>query len=159
MYDNQISLNNIIINRSISLLENKYNVTFNKTVYELQAENQLVADTLNRLLSELGVCLEKLSYYTLLKYYHKNLILSLADVNYLGIGKKDLITSLQYLMDDTNAKRYKGQILPTIQLALNNIPVCPIKRLFTVILVLDRLGIDEGIACICNLLYMGGLQT
>ncbi len=178
MFDEKMSLNNIIINfesvllieydeqsvdvivdRTIRLLEDHYNVNFNKTITELQAENQLTADTLNKLVTDIGVCIEKLTFYTMLKYYHKNLVLSLSDVNYLGMGKKDLITALQYMMDVDYQKRYKDQVLQTISLALNNIPICPIKRLFIIILVMDKLGVDEGISCIANLLYMGGLQV
>lgn len=178
MYDKNMSLNNIIVNfesvlsieynedsvdsiisKSIDILENKYNVTFNKSIYELQAENQLVADTLDKLLSELRVCIEKLSFYILLKFYHKNLTISLADVNYLSVGKVDLIKSLRYLMDVDSQKINKGNILPTLQLALNNIPICPIKRLFIILLVLDILGVDEGVAVITYLLYLGGLQV
>ena len=85
MLDNTISLNNIlvslegvlkleasgelkvdeILNSAVSRLENAYNCTFDRDVWALQAENQLTADNINRLLKDVKQCLEQLSLYIL----------------------------------------------------------------------------------------------
>ena len=41
--------------------------------------------------------------------------------------------------------------------ALNNVEMSQIKRLFIVMLVMEKLGIHEGVAACAQLLYIGGL--
>lgn len=177
MYDNSIALNNIltsfestlsiemsgemkvneIIDAAVQRLENTYGCTFDRDVYALQSESQLVADNINLLLKDVQQCLAMMSFYTNLKMFHTNMAILLSDVNYLGYAKEQLLTALQYLMYEKEYKRHAEDIITPLYNTLNNIDMCSIKRLFIILLMLDRLGIIEGVAIVAQLLYIGGI--
>ena len=48
-------------------------------------------------------------------------------------------------------------LVPALVGALNNVEMSQIKRLFIVMLVMEKLGIYEGVAACAQLLYIGGL--
>lgn len=146
-----------VINAAIGRLEDTYGLTFDRDVYSIQSESQLSADSINHLLREIQSCLEQLSFYINLKLYHKNYTLTLSDINYLGYSKKQLLTSLKYLQDANAYKKRHDSIIKPLSNALNNIGLCTNKRLFYVLLMLDRLGITEGVSIVAQLLYLGGL--
>lgn len=177
MLDNQISLNNILVSfegtlkiehleearvedcirDAIARLEETYGTKLDKSVYALMDENQLTADNLNLFLRDIKACLEQMSLFIQLKLYHKNFAVTLADVNYLGYAKKSLLTALKYLQDATEYTRHRDDVITPLYNTLNNINMCSIKRMFVVMLMFDRLGIDEGVAIMAELLYLGGL--
>lgn len=177
MFDTECSLNNVlvglegvlkieytaesrvtdVIQKAIDRLENTYGTTFDKDVYSLQRENQLTADNINLFLRDIRTCLEQLSFFVELKLYHKNFGITLADVNYLGYAKKQLLTALRYLQDANLAKSHHDEVITPLYNTLDNISMCATKRLFVQMLMLDRLGISEGVAIVAQLLYMGGL--
>lgn len=177
MLDNTIALNNIlvsfegalriemtgdqkvnsIIEQAIERLENTYSCKFDKSIYEIQAENQLLADSVNILLRDIEQCLSQLALYIDLKMYHKNLSIFLADVNYLGYARDQLLTGLQYLMDEAQSRRYAKDVIQPLYSTLNNIPTNAIKRIFIIMLMFDRLGVYEGVSVVAQLLYLGGL--
>ena len=177
MFDTEVSLQNIltsiegvlkieyaedirvdeVINKAIERLENTYGTTFDKDVYTLQQENQLTADNINLFLRDVRACLEQLSFYISLKLHHKNFSITLADVNYLGYAKSQLLTALKYLQDCNLAKAHHEEVITPLYNTLNNISMCQVKRLFIDMLMLDRLGISEGVAIVAQLLYIGGL--
>lgn len=180
MLDNTVSLNSIlvslegvlkleasgelkvdeILDSAIARLENAYNnCSFDRDVWTLQAENQLTADHINHLLKDIKQCLEQLSLYINLKLYHKNPNVALSDVNYLGYAKTQLMSCLKYLQDADLSRQYRSTIIPPLHNTLNNISMCTVKRLFIVMLMLDRLGIDEGVSIVAQLLYIGGLVS
>lgn len=177
MFDSDVSLNNLlvsmegvlkieytaesrvsdVIQKAIDRLENSYGTTFDKDVYSLQRENQLTADNINLFLRDIRTCLEQLSFYVELKLFHKNLGISLADVNYLGYAKKQLLTALRYLQDENLAKAHHDEVITPLYDTLDNISMCSTKRLFVQLLMLDKLGVTEGVAVLAQLLYLGGL--
>lgn len=179
MFDNEISLNNIlvsfegtlkiemagnqkvqdIIDQAITRLENAYSCKFDRSVYQLQADNQLMADTMNILLRDIQQCLQQLAFYINLKLFHKNTSITLADVKYLGYSRDLLMTGLQYLMDVDMAKQHAKDVLAPMPNTLNNIPICSVKRLFIILLMLHRLGISEGVSIVAQMLYIGGLAV
>lgn len=146
-----------IVTAAIQRLENTYGVTFNKDVFTLQSENQLVEDNINLLLKDVRQCLAQLSLYIQLKLYHKNIGVTLADVNYLGYAKSQLLTALKYLQDETQYKKHHESIVSSLFNTLNNISMCSVKRMFICLLVMEKLGITEGVAIMSELLYIGGL--
>ena len=147
-----------IVSDAIDRIENTYNFTLEENdVFALQAESQLIADNIDILLNDVRKCLSDVALFLQLKLFHKNLQISLADVNYMGYAKTQLLTSLSYLQDETEAKRHADDIIKPLHNALDNVSMCTIKRLFIIMLVLHRLGIHEGVAIIAELLYVGGL--
>lgn len=176
MLDNIIAFNNIlvsiegtlkieaseasvkeIIDAAVERLENAYGVTFDRDIFTLQAVNQLTADSINLLLKDIKQCLAELSLFISLKLYHKNLGLSLADVNYLGYAKNQLLTALKYLQDKSLSDQHIKEVITPFYTTLNNISMCSVKRLFIIMLMFYRLGIPEGVSIVAQLLYIGGL--
>lgn len=146
-----------IIEAALSRLEDTFGFPFDKDVYTLQSESQLSADGVDSLLKEVTSCLEQMAFYIQLKLYHKNHSLTLADVNYLGYAKPQLLTALRYLQDAKEYKARREEIIKPLYNTLNNLNMCNNKRLFIIMLMLDRLGIGEGVAVYAQLLYLGGL--
>lgn len=177
MFDDTISFNNIltslestlsiemlgdmtvseIIDAAVQRLENTYAFTLDRDVYTLQSESQLTADKIDMLLKDVQQCLAMLSFYTNLKIFHTNMAITLSDVNYLGYAKEQLLTALKYLMYENEYRKHSTEIITPLYNTLNNIPMCSVKRMFIILLMLARLGISEGVAIMAQLLYVGGL--
>lgn len=146
-----------IVKDAIDRLENTYACTFDKDIFSIQSENQLLADNVNPLIKDIRQCLAMLSLYLELKLFHKNVGVTLSAVNYLGYSKESLLKALKYLRDETEYKKHHEPIINSFYNYLNNIPMCSVKRMFICLLVMDRLGVSEGVAIMSNLLYIGGL--
>lgn len=145
-----------IIQSAIGLLENAYGVKLDDDIYKIQAKNMLVSDTINVLLQQVMECLKELSLYIDINMFNRSIAISLADVNYLGFAKEEIVTALKYLQDK-DLYEQRSQLIPPITAAVSNIDVSEIKRLFVIMLVLERLGIKEGVTVVARLLYLGGL--
>jgi hypothetical protein len=129
-----------------------------KPLYDLQAESMLVADSINILLSQILECLKSMSLYIDISMFNTSVGISLSDVNYLGLGSPELLTSLQYLQY-TQTYESRGTIIEPLTSAVSYIDMCTVKRLFIVMLVLERLGIKEGVSVVARFLYLGGLVS
>lgn len=144
------------LNAAIKALENDYNITIDKDIYTLQAENSLVSKQIDMLLQSITECMKSTALFILLGTFHHSVSLSLSSANYLGLSRDRLLTALKYLQDkDTYTKR--SQSIGMISDALNTVPVCHTKRFFMILLMLEKLGISEGVSIIAQLLYLGGI--
>lgn len=147
-----------VISNAVRALESTYGCDFDKDVFSLRAENQLNADNLNVFLRDVKQVLAEMSFFNQLKLFHKNIAFNLSDINYLGSSKQLLMTHLRYLQDQAEQQLKHDDVIPPLTAALNNIPQCQPKRLFVIMLMFDRLGIQEGVAITAQLLYIGGLS-
>lgn len=145
-----------IIQSSITRLENAYKVSIDTDLYTLQSKNQLVAENLNMLLMQIAECLKSLSLYVDMSMFNRSICISLADVNDLGLGRDALVTTLKYLQDKYLYQK-RDTAIPSLVAAVSNIDMCTVKRLFIIMLILERLGIMEGVSVIARFLYLGGL--
>ena len=145
-----------IIKVSKQKLENAYQCRLDQPVYTVQAQNELVSENLNVFLQELAECLKQLTALTSISMFTKKPPINLADVNYLGFTSETLTTALKYLQDRVCYEK-RSTIVPALVGALNNVEMSQIKRLFIVMLVMEKLGIYEGVAACAQLLYIGGL--
>lgn len=136
-------------------LENAYQCKLDDPVYVVQAQNELVSENLNVFLRELSECLKQLTLLTSNAVFAKKIPISLADVNYLGFTSETLSVALKYLQDRVLYEK-RDQFLPAISGALNNVEMSQIKRLFIIMLMLEKLGIPEGVSACAQLLYFGG---
>lgn len=177
MFDSMVSINSVLlgleaalriemdpskktkenVDAAIERLENAYVVQFDRDVFSLIEESQLMSDKLTIFLRDIQQALCMLSFYTDLKLFHKNIPITLSDTNYLGYAREQLLTALRYLQDSDESKKHSESILVPLEHALDNISMCSVKRLFITLLVLNRLGIKEGVACVARVLYLGGL--
>ena len=139
-------------------IENAYGLTLDKPVYEIQIENQLSATNVDKFIDSLTIALQRLSLYTAIVFYTKKVPFALADVNFLGFARHNLITSLKYLLDDDLYSKERENIIPPLYSALDNVTVGFVKRLFVILLMLDNLGIYDGAAVVVQLLYLGGIN-
>lgn len=145
-----------IIKTARQKLENAYQCRLDQPVYTVQAQNELVSENLNVFLQELAECLKQLTALTSISMYTKKPPINLADVNCLGFTSETLTTALKYLQDRVCYEK-RGTIIPALVSALNNVEMSQIKRLFIVMLVMESLGLFEGVAACAQLLYIGGL--
>lgn len=152
---NEMSADRIIMTAK-NKLENAFQVKFNKSVYELQAENRLVADNLNIFLESVVDALKNMAFYTQNCMFNNKVPVNLADVNYLGFAKESLRVALRYLQSSSTYAQRESIITP-LKSAVSNIEPCTIKRLFIIMLMLDDLGIYEGAGILAQTLYLGGI--
>lgn len=146
-----------LLDDAISRIESTYNVSITKDIFTLQAENKLLADTLSLLLRDIQECLKQMTLYTSLCMFSNSIGISLTSVNYLGWARNNFMCALKYLQNkDMYAKR--ADTITKFTAALDNTPVCQIKRLFVIMLMLERLGIAEGVAIVAQYLYLGGFN-
>lgn len=145
-----------VIKGAVQGLENAYQCKLDQPVYTVQAQNMLVADTLNEFLATLSKCFGDLAALSTISMFTKKTPIRLEDVNYLGSTSASLMTALKYLQDRVLYEQ-RGDIVTRLPSMLNNVEMCQVKRLFIIMLVLERLGIFEGVAACAQLLYLGGL--
>lgn len=146
-----------ILRSAKAKLENTFQVKFSKSIFDIQAENRLVADDINMLLEQITEALKTLALFNSNCLYTNSVPINLADVNYLGFDSSALNVALRYLQ---NSKTYvqRENIIPPIRAAVSNIEPCDIKRLFIILFMLDELGIYEGASVVATLLYLGGIK-
>lgn len=147
------------IDDAVARIENVYQITLDKSVFDIMLESQLNADNISPLLRDIKQCLADLSLFLNLKIYHKDFDMFLADVNYLGHDKRELMNILKYCQDKKLFKQYSENIIQPLSNTLNNISMCTVKRLFIILLMFDRLGVVEGVSIVAQLLYLGGLVS
>lgn len=145
-----------VIKAARQKLENAYQCRLDQPVYTVQAQNELVSENLNIFLQEVAECLKQLTVLTSVAMFTKKPPINLADVNYLGFTSETLTTALKYLQDRICYEK-RSTIVPAITGALNNVEMSQIKRLFIIMLMMESLGLQEGVAACAQLLYIGGL--
>lgn len=145
-----------IIEQAMARMENTYEIFIKSDLFSMQAENDLVADKVNMLLRDIVECMKQMTLYTSLCLFNKSVGISLADVNYLGNDKAVLRTVLRYFQDASESSKW-ASALESITATLDSVPICTVKRLFVILLVLNELGIYEGVSVVAQYLYLGGL--
>lgn len=146
-----------IIASAIRKLENKYAIKLvGTTLGEASRTNTHVAKIVETLLKQVLDCSKTTSFIFMCGMFNHNLPITLGAVKYLGLGKEALQLMLRYFQ---NSDEYSitQDTVPQIIAGLDGINMGTTKRLFVIMLVLDRLGIREGAAIIAQLLYYGTL--
>lgn len=146
-----------LIDHTIRSLESRYGVTINKSLYDIQNESQLSAETVGKLISNISTALQHLALYNIMCYYQKSIPFNLADVNYLRYAQSEMKSYLACLIDEELYNSEHKNILDAFTVALDNITPTFIKRLFVVLLVLDKLGMYDAASVVATTLYMGVL--
>ncbi len=136
-------------------LENSFQVKFVGSLYDMQASNRLVGDSLSILLAQLTENMKSLALLLSVALFDKRYGETLRDVNYLGFAPDNLLSALKYLQDET-LYEHRKEFFGSLTLSLNNLEMCDIKRLLIIAVVLEDLGVREGVALIAQYLYLGG---
>lgn len=143
---------------ALSRIEQTYDLVIDRDLFSMQTANNLIASKADILLHDITDCLKTMSLYKDICMFTKSVGISLADVNYLGNDKNVLCTLLRYLQDESEADKWKSALEPVIQ-TLDNVSICIVKRLFIIMIMLHKLGINEGVSIIAQYLYLGGLTV
>lgn len=147
----------MVINSAIRRLENVNGVKLAGTTLDAVAKtNTHVAGIIESLLKHILECSKSTSFIFMCGMFNHNLPITLSSVKYLGLGKEALQLMLRYFQ---NVDEYAitQDTVPQIVAGLDGISMGVTKRLFIIMLVLDRLGVREGVAIIAQLLYYGTL--
>jgi len=147
---------NQVIKAARQKLENAYQCKLDKPLYTVMAQNELAAENLNVFLQELSECFKQLTAIFSLSLFTSKPPINLADVNYLGFTSETLTTALKFLQSRVLYEK-REEIIPGLINALNNVEMSQIKRLLIIMLMMESLGIPEGVAACAQLLYLGGL--
>lgn len=139
---------------SKTAIENAYQVKLNSDIYTAQASNRFVGDTLDLLLSQLTECLKSQALLTGITMFDGRFGITLRDVNYLGFAERELLAALQYLQSEVLYEK-RNSFLPAMIRNSSNIELSPLKRMLTIMFVLETLGVKEGVALMAQYLYLG----
>lgn len=146
-----------VVSNAIRKLETAYGMRIDgKSLYDLQSENINLADNIQNLLHQILECSKTLSFLFLNGMYNHAIPITLSTVKYLGLGKEALQTILRYFQ---NVDEYylADNAIQQITLGLDGIDMSTVKRLFIVLLVLDKLGVKEAVAVVAQYLYYGSV--
>lgn len=146
-----------VIANSIRRLESAYAMRIDgKTLYELEVENAHLADTIQNLLQQILECTKSLSFLFQCGMFTHAIPISLSTVKYLGLGKEALQSILRYFQ---NVDDYylANNAVPQITACLDGIDMSEVKRMFIILLVLDKLGLEESVAIVAQYLYYGSV--
>lgn len=147
-----------IIKEAKARLENAYQIKLDKSIYDLQATNSYVADTLNSLVMQVADCMNRLAGLQQINMFYKSKSISLASVNFLGYEASKLRTALKYLQSN-DLYTERGPIIRALRDRVSQLGNADnIKRLFTILFMLEELGIFEAVASVAQFLYVGGLN-
>lgn len=137
-------------------IEASFGIQINSRITEMQ--NGLTNDSISSFLAQITESLKTLSLLLSVSLFDKKYAETLADVNYLGFSKQSLMTSLKYLQDEKMYAR-RQDFFPDLVRSIGKIDMSRIKRLLIVMVVLEDLGIDEGVAIIAMYLYSGAVYA
>lgn len=146
-----------IVRNSIQQLENAYRVELKSGLYEAQMKNRLISDSISQLVVDLTEQLKTLSLIISVSMFDRNYGETLRDVNYLGYSKNELMAALKYLQ----CKQLYDQrvsFFNSIVARIDSVPMCTVKRLWVVLIILERLNMADGVSILAQYLYIGGLS-
>lgn len=136
-------------------LENAFQIQINDNIYALQNET-MVRDSVQSFLAQVTECVKQMSLLTSISLFDRKFAVNLFEVNYLGFAKENMLNALKYLQDETLYEK-RDTFIPTLTRGVSRVEASRIKRLLIVMLMLEDLGIKEGVAIIASYLYMGAI--
>lgn len=144
-----------IIKRSKQAIENSYQIQLGSDIFDMESDrSRVIGEALDTFLAQLTECIKSMSLIVSLTLFDKRKDMTLKDVNYLGFNDLQLKTALRYLQDDVLYEK-RDSFLSTLTRQTSNLAMNDIKRILTIILVLEKLGVKEGVAVLVQYLYLG----
>lgn len=144
-----------IIKEAIRRLENTLSIRIDKSLYEIQIENPLVADSISTLLAQIEEVTKSLALLTLESVFYNKYGETIADIGYLGFPKENLLNALCYLQSVEGYKR-RDSFMEVLVASTSNVKMCAMKRLLICLEILEILGIEVSVVVIAYYLYLGG---
>lgn len=146
---------NKLVKNSRDNIESMLHLELTKDIYTLRNEVSVTTE-IDAFLARVLSCLKDMALYNEVCMFSRKYRDTLADVSYLGSDKTQTLKVLKYLQDE---KLYetRDSFFNSIIRAVSYIPNNNIKRLLCIMIVLESIGIKEGVAIIAQYLYLGGL--
>lgn len=142
--------------KSRQRLEAAFQVRIVGSIYETQATNRLVGDNLSLLLANVTENLKSLALLLSVAMFDRKLGMTVRDVNYLGFAKQDLQAALKYLQNEVLYES-RTSFFPRLTQQVSYVEMSSIKRLLVIMIVMEDLGIKEGVSLISQYLYLGSM--
>jgi hypothetical protein len=136
-------------------LEAAFQVRIVGSIYETQASNRLVGDNLSILLASVMEGMKSLALLLSVTMFDRKLGMTVRDINYIGFAKENLQAALKFLQDEVLYET-RDSFFPQIVQATGHVEMSTIKRLLVIMIVMEDLGIKEGVGLIAQYLYLGG---
>lgn len=146
-----------IVNSSIMKLEAAYSTKIDKPLFDILINTRFTNAGINDLIVQIENNLKSLALLTSITMFNKIFTQTLKDVNYLGYTRREIQTSLKYFQDNEYYDK-KDSFYDMLVESLNSVPLGIVKKLFIILLVLDKLDVKEGASCVAQYLYLGGVM-
>ena len=143
-----------IVKNSRQRLENLYGIKLSGDIYEDQINTRLTGDRIDLLLTRVLEQMKSLALFISISLFDKRYGESLRDFNYMGFNEEELKEALKYLQDEVLYEK-RNAFFHQIVKSTSNMEISDTKRLLVIMIVLEHLGIKEGVALIAQYLYLG----
>lgn len=144
-----------VVKRAVRGIENTHRVSINGDIYKATTEYSTVAGSiLDSFMASLTECLKSMALINCITLFDNRVGMTLRDVNYLGSAKEQMVKALKYLQ---HYSLYEDRVSFMDALIANtsNLEHNEIRRLLTIMFVLERIGCKEGVSIIAQYLYLG----
>lgn len=145
-----------IVNNSILKLENAYATKFDMPLYELQIKNRFINSSLTELVQQLEAATKDMALCLQLSLFHKTFSATLQEVSYLGFNRNELLKALKYLQDVDYYGEHTSFFYKIVQ-SMDSVQLCTVKKLFIIMIILEKLDVQEAVSVIASYLYAGGV--
>ena len=146
-----------IVDSAIRKLESAYSMRISgKTLYEIEVENINLSETVQNILHQILECTKTFAFLFQSGMFFHSIPTTLSTVKYLGLGRESLQTVLRYFQNMDEYYLAQNSVTQ-LMLGLDVIDMSMVKRIFIIMLVLDRIGVEESVAVIAQYLYYGSV--
>lgn len=146
-----------VVDSAVRRLESAWGMRIEgTTLYKLESENISLADNVQNILQQIMECTKTVAFLFQCGMFYHSIPITLSTVKYLGIGKEQLRSVLRYFQN--NDEYYLAEnAVQQLYMGLDGIDMSTVKRLFIILLVLDKLGVREAVAIVAQYLYYGSV--
>lgn len=127
-----------------------------ESIYKLHIQTKYLNDSVSSLIDQIETCMKDMALLLSISMFDHKFGQTLKDVSYCGFAKDELMIILKHLMDE-KLQDNRGSFMKALTESLNSVNIGEVKRLFIIMLILEDLGVVEGVALIAQYLYMGGM--
>lgn len=125
-----------------------------RSIEEARDSDPMSVSRIDGFIAQLSEGLKNITLLTSLALFHNRLSVSMKDVAYLGFNAQHLQNCFKYLINE-RVYENRSQFLPQILAVANKLETGYIRRLLVLVALFDALGIREGVAVLCQYLYIG----
>lgn len=147
---------NRLAKKSKENLENSLRIRLDEDIFSLQMKNQFLGDSVGAFIIQITENLKSLSLHLCLSMFYKQYGQTIKEVSYLGFAPEQLLGALKFLQDNQLYEN-RNQFFESLAKSTEYVEMGAIRRLLTIMVVLESLGLKEGVGIIAQYLYIGGI--